>query len=423
MTALAWGLSLLGLVMIALYVFVRHRTREDSWRLFEALLAWQTLYFIGAASQLVLSPGDATGRFVSMVATAYLALTTTAIILRSSVRLAPAAPPPLEGRESALVWSAAGIAALVCLVFIVAILRNEQLLLILAGVVTGDAQFLDFRTTMYSGAAVYLAPGYVKQFRDVLLPAGLIAVIGFQLRPFWPGVVALALLGFGAALLSGERFALMIYVLTIGVAFAIRPSTRAIALRAGVPVFALALFGAFVGFTVLLGRAEQDASFFSLIADAGIALFDRLVLTLPRENAGGFAVWSPLAPSWGANWTSAIAGILPGSQTGLDQELHEVLGGSALGTSPLGLAPDAFLAWGILGLAIWPPLFCLLLDGADRLLVRAGRASGQALRVALVPLSFGWYSPFLFILNGGVVLIAVAVALRVLDRHGRAHAQ
>ena len=417
MTVFVWMLVALEFALLLAFVALRDRASAGTpWRLHEAMLAWQSLYFVGAAAQLMISPGAATTTFVLLVTIAQLSLTATALTLCALRRTPPDVPPIMSPVENAIAWGLAVASTLVCFAFVVAILRNEELLLILAGVLTGDERFLDFRTTMTSGTAVYLAPGYVKQFRDVLLPGSLIALVAFTGRPRWWLIVPMGLLGFGAALLSGERFSLMVYILAFGFALALRPDSRRAALRVVVPVFALVLFTAFVASTVLLGRSSEDSSLLTVISEAAVALFDRIALTLPRENAGGFGIWQPLAPTWGQNWLSAIAGILPGAQTGLDQDLHEVLGGSAMGSSPLGLAPDAYLAWGTLGIVICPALYCLLLDRADTALVDSASPLAKALRVALLPLSFAWYSPFLFLLNGGAVLVGGAVAIALWRR-------
>lgn len=420
MTFLAWVLVLLEIGLLAAAALLRARAPVGSpWRLHEAMLAWQTLYFTGAAALLVTSPGNDTTTFVLMACLAQLSLTATALVLSARRTPAPVVRTVMRRGEQTVAWAVALVSSAVCLAFIVAILRNEELLLILAGVVTGDERFLDFRTTMTSGTAVYLAPGYVKQFRDVLLPAALIALVAFSGRTRWWLVVPMGLVGFGAAILSGERFSLMVYILAFGFALALRPESRRLAVRVVAPVFAVVLLAAFVGSTILLGRADADSGLLTIIGDSVAALFDRIVLTLPRENAGGFEVWYPLAPTWGRNWLSAISGILPGSQTGLDQELHEVLGGSALGSSPLGLAPDTFLAWGVVGTVLFPALFCLALERADAALIESGSPLAKSLRVALVPLSFAWYSPFLFLLSGGAVLVGGAIALSVTSRADR----
>ena len=65
---------------------------------------------------------------------------------------------------------------------------------------------------------------------------------------------------------------------------------------------------------------------------------------------------------------------------------------------------------------ICPALYCLLLDRADTALVDSASPLAKALRVALLPLSFAWYSPFLFLLNGGAVLVGGAVAIALWRR-------
>jgi hypothetical protein len=322
----------------------------------------------------------------------------------------------MSSTEQSIALGVAAVAACICLIFVYTVIYNEQLALMLASVITGEGEFLDYRLTMSTGGAVYLAPGYVKQFRDVLLPAAILTFAVFASTPKRWVVLALGVIGTAAALLSGERSVLMIYVFTFGAVFYLRPG-RSTRTRWLVPtIVACAVFAAFIGSTMLLGRADADSSVASLLATSAGSLFDRVVLTVPRENALGMSVWGPMSPTWGRTWLADLAGILPGVQTGLSNELHELLGGGPSGSAPLGLPADIYLAWGIGGVAIVPFLFSLMIQAVDELLLASNLALLRVLRITIVPLTFNWFSPFLFILNGGVVLIAAAIAARAVRR-------
>jgi hypothetical protein len=175
---------------------------------------------------------------------------------------------------------------------------------------------------------------------------------------------------------------------------------------------------AFVGATIVLGRTTAGASPITAVFESVWGLVDRMVLTVPRENAAGFPVWSLIAPTWGKSWLADLIGIIPGAQESLSNELHALLGGSPLGNSTLGLSADVYLAWGMVGVVIIPFAYALLLSTFDRMLLKSSSALARTFRFSCIPLTFSWYSPFLFILNGGVVLMAVAYYAKVESRRG-----
>lgn len=418
MTPVSIAAAILALVLLLIFISTRFADGHPrGWRLQEAVLLWHTLTWIGSCTLMITEPSTSMSLFSTIVSFSQMSCTAGAIVALARTSRAPVPPPPaLTPREHTIALSAGILSAVVCVAFISTVLRNDQLGLMLASVLTGDGSFLEYRVTMSSGDAIYLAPGYVKQFRDVMLPSALLAYAVFASPPRPWLATALGILGAAAAILSGERSVIMIYVFVFSAVFVLRPQRRARA-RWIVPTIAgVAVFSAFLGATLLLGRADVEAGALALVMDSAGALFDRVALAVPRENAGGFIVWGPIAPTWGMTWLADLATMLPGTQSGLSNELHDLLGGGPMGSSPLGLPSDTYLAWGIMGVAVVPFLYCTLLQRADEELLRSGLALPRVLRVVLFPLTFAWYSPFLFILNGGALLLAAYLTLRLLRR-------
>jgi hypothetical protein len=417
---------MLGVVALALvnaaaligFVIARARVPLSEWRLHEVLLLWQTLYWMGGVGVAITDPVPSNLLFGLLVSLAELSAVTAAL-LGVAARRADAGPSGATVLRPIEKWGAVGlggVSALVCAAFTISVLRDESLALILAGVITGEGSFLEYRLTMYSGEATYLAPGYVKQFRDVLLPVAIVSLAAFERGPARWLVPVFAAAGAVASVLSGERFVIMVYVFTLGLAFALRPRASQRAKWVAPVLAGGGVFAAFVGATILLGRAEADQGPLGVLLGAAGALFDRVVMAVPRENAAGFSLWGPLAPTWGATWLADLSGVLPGVQAGLDHEIHDLLGGGSQGSSPLGMPADLYLAWGAIGVAALPLLYSLALQALDGALRGSSLAVARSLRFVLVPLTFAWYSPFLFILNGGVVLCAGAVLALLLPR-------
>jgi hypothetical protein len=419
-TSLLGAPALAAAIITLAYLVTRlGGTARPGWRLFEAVLFWHTLYWVGACVLIFTESGPTMALFVAIVSLAQLSCVAGAMVSFAYVSRTPRARgvPVMNSREMLTATAISIAAAVVCVTFITVVLRNEQLSLLLADILTGDGRFHDFRIALYSGDAVYVAPGYVRQFRDVLLPAALIALAAFGPRRAQWFALPLLLVGAFAAVLGGERIAWMLYAYAIGAAFVLRPGRKAASRTMLIAVIALAVFGAFTTITLLLGRIETDgAKTGSLLATTLAELVDRVMLTLPRENLHSFQVWGELAPSWGQSWVNDFRGVLPGVQVNFANQLADVMGMSIESGSPLGLAADTYLAWGLLGVVALPFIYVVALAFGEEVLIRRQSAFNHALRVVLFPWTFTWYSPFLFVLNGGFVFSA-AVALQLLLLH------
>ena len=67
---------------------------------------------------------------------------------------------------------------LVCVLFIVTISRNEVVSAFFSlSSEAGGSWLLDARKAMTSGTAGYFAPGFIKQFRDILMPIFIVALM------------------------------------------------------------------------------------------------------------------------------------------------------------------------------------------------------------------------------------------------------
>ena len=411
------GLAIVEILLLLAYLRIRRaESTGPRWWLHEVLLGWQVLYWIGALALLASSPGDATTAFVTIVSLAQVSFTAGCLLAVARPLVVPTAAEVLTKPERRVAIVVGVIAGAVCLAFVVAVVRNQALGPILAGVVTGDQSFLSYRLIMSTGAAAYFAPGYVKQFRDVLLLGALLVLVLKNRRPPWLLITLGSAIGFAAAVLSGERSVLMIFLYTMGLAALLRPGRSIHLRRSAAVVTGMVALAAFVTATYLLGRTTVDASPVRVVGESLWGLVDRVVLTVPRENADGFGVWSTVAPTWGRSWASDLIGILPGAQASLSNDLHEFLGGGPLGNSVLGLAADVYLAWGVVGVAAVPFAFAVSLASLDRVLLLSRSALTRTFRLTILPLTFAWYSPFLFVLNGGVVLLGVVAATQIRKR-------
>jgi len=314
------------------------------------------------------------------------------------------------------------LSGIVCIAFVYAVFSNSIIgaLLSIASL-AGDSTLLDARKAITAGSAGYLAPGYVKQFRDIIIPIAIMATMvitpGFRRSPVvW--------FGFGTAiiamLVSGQRLVFVIFFVALLLAsyytsqFAGR-RRRVDAGRRRVPWLAIVLLLVAYGLlTVLLGRVNPDLSPFGLIAEISVNLFDRILLAAPQENLLTFEVWQNIGPTYGESWLADLGGILPGVRESLSNILHSATGGSIHGNSPLGLPADVWLAWGWAGLILIPFLYAFAIGLLDMLLLANRSAIFFAVKIYLFVILPICYSPYLFILYGGAVALILITFSEIL---------
>ncbi len=209
-----------------------------------------------------------------------------------------------------------------------------------------DTSVLEMRLEFESGGQRWLAPGYVKQLRDILLPFGALLVL-FTIKRSAGRFLALAALLIPCITLlmisSGERGPVLLFVMgTVYTAF------RAVR-RAAISAKSVLTFAAFVVVTGGGAFYALTSSFTSRQYDdtsLAMVLVDRVVTRVPEENIDGYPVWHRGPPFPGAGWLSEVASVLPGTQQTLSNLIHEDLGGGDKGNSVLGLWVDVFYNFG-----------------------------------------------------------------------------
>jgi oligosaccharide repeat unit polymerase len=206
---------------------------------------------------------------------------------------------------------------------------------------------MGLRTGFASGEGGYMAPGYIKQFRDVLLPLFALLVV-FSIRRtrrrFLLTIGCIVPLVATLMISSGERAPVLMFL--IGTIY-----TALLSVRMGInerrtilaPILFIALVGgaAFSALTSsFTNRGYEDAS-------TSMILADRVITRVPEENVLGVSVWEKGAPYPGAGWISELGSVLPWGKTqALSSQIHEELGGGPKGNSVLGMWVDVFYNFG-----------------------------------------------------------------------------
>ena len=368
--------------------------------------------------------------------------------------------------------------------------------LLFDAVVHGSGTLNQARIIISSGSEGYFAPGYVKQFRDIIVPILCVAAILCDGTYRHRGLIYVALVvALATTFISGQRLVIIQYILCLGTSVLIDRLSRRPRLASLTVVIALLLLMAgTIGFmTKMLGRLDVELSPVveqqklqarenfvvaererdealrraKVAADrinaavssglqneqsrteleeasaevaaaqekvaelqkdevpngagallssgipvpilAAVAIAHRAVVAVPRENTISYPFWSRQVHAFGSGWLIDLAGILPGTQKQLSNELSAINSGTrnTMGNSPLGLATDIFYNWGWLGVMIVPPLYALGFLWLDIALTASRSALTSAAKIFMffaIPLM---YSPFMFVLYGGFVAVGV----------------
>jgi hypothetical protein len=407
---------------------------------------------------------------------------------------------------------------LISLAFLIAVFSHEHIgMLLREAVVDGKGTLNEARIIISAGTEGYFAPGYVKQFRDVIVPILCVAAVlchgTYPYRWLFYGALTVAL---ASVFISGQRLVIVQFILCFGCVFAMdffsSRRQRFIPLKIAVPML-IAMIVLVGAMTEMLGRLDMalspkvqtaenekaalreskavelaskleanssrlriaeerlgasasaipqaengatepkpvqkeirnleieqeelqraltkiretdeppDRVSHTLVSSgvprpvaAVIALAHRAIIAVPRENEITYSLWAGQSPAMGAGWTTDLSGLRPGTQSQLSNRLSAAGYGGPLGDSPLGLAADIYYNWGWPGLAVVPLLYAFGFLWLDIFLVRRNSPLLYAAKLFMffsIPLM---YSPFMFLLYGGAVVVAMACYVALLRR-------
>src|SRR5260221_91711 len=113
------------------------------------------------------------------------------------------------------------VSSLVSVILLIAVFSHDHVRsLLLGALLQGSGTLNEARIIVSSGAEGYFAPGYVKQFRDIIVPILCVAAILCDGTYRRRGLLYAALLiALAATLVSGQRLVIIQYILCLGIAF------------------------------------------------------------------------------------------------------------------------------------------------------------------------------------------------------------
>lgn len=262
-------------------------------------------------------------------------------------------------------WGLLFVSVIVTLAYFRAVGYNVFLLGVRGLVTGGTADYTTLRLDSYSGDQ-YFYPGYVNQFKNIILPA-LTLVVALHLyrsnSVFRHIVVApLTLVALFGILGTGQRSALVLFALVL-VTFIYHMDRRRFARR--VVLTASVVVPLFLISTLLLGRSAGSlARAEGTLGKIGVLseeVLRRILYDNQVSGQKGFWYTSGQPIQNGAEWLQGIAGILPGhSGSPLASEIFASISGSDRGTSPPSMWGSVHYNFGMAGLIVMPVLLAIV---------------------------------------------------------------
>ena len=360
-----WYLAVLSIGLAAMHYFTVTK-RQGFWTVDALFVPFQLLMTFGTL--LILDPtvqADATYAWVISVP--------LWVYIITSILLATSAKNPFSSvqrkvvpyRPTLAVMALLGLSALITVASYQAVGYNVFLLGIVNTFKGQTADYQSLRLESYATSR-YLFPGYVNQFKNVILPALALVVVArlFRIKhpmrvPFSIPLVILALVG---VLGTGQRGAFVLISLTV-LAFMYHMDRGRFRKRAlGVVALVVPLF---LLSTFINGRSQQSlgassGSFGKLGVLVG-EMEKRILYDNQFSGQMAFRYTSSRPTTNGREWLNGVLGILPGnSGVTLPRDVFAYLYGTDRGTAPPSLWGSVHYDFGFAGLFILPMMLAFV---------------------------------------------------------------
>ena len=400
---------LILLVFFLIYILLRLRLKKSSFWLVDAFLIGVALYFFGSIL-LNYSYSDFRSEIIYSLSYNSLLFALFGSIISLFV---PSQKLKIVNKNSELFVfkSVYFVSLLTALFFIFQVFSNQDLITQLQYFIVGSQDsYSSIRKSITSGSSGYFAPGYIKQFRDFLLPISLCYLIINKPKNyifyFLLGITVLI----PAIVLSGQRAVFLSTLLLLFLAY--NNKLKILSLRN--VVFIILTLYIFNISSNLLGRESinRDPNIF---ISSSKGLFERISYIVPKENYNAFELWWNKSTG-GASWFSEIKKIKPGTDSGISNELANLNTSSFEGNSVLGFPIETYFAFGNLGVIVISFLLPFLITIFDISLFRYKSAlSDSAKKLLFIQFPF-IYSPYGFLLYGGGACIILIFSLKIFNK-------
>jgi len=315
-----------------------------------------------------------------------------------------------DKRNARVAWAVFVFSAVISVMYFVAVGYNFIFLAFTGGIEDPTTM----RLQSYAGEN-YFAPGYVNQFKNMLLPLSFIVLSVFlynkSKRFFLIFFVPAALFVLVSLLGTGQR-AFFFGFMVIGI-IALLCMNRKLNLLS--PRFLIVYFLFLFLFSVMsvhLGRSS-DAGFSSAL----LQLWHRFFYSNQSAAIHAFRYVYDLEVVWGQEWFLSLRGVLPGYVgSDLASRIHEILFGSSRGTAPVSMWGGVFHNWGWLGLAVFPSLLALVHMLVAKFFYTGVRSVVRCVGYAALSFILGTWmagSPIAMLNNGLVAAVFFLIVFRL----------
>jgi hypothetical protein len=260
-----------GMAALGLFAFARPRWRQIGPSLLDSFVIGLSLFAVGSILVWVegLADSETVMRIgVSTALSGILGASLWGFVFAPRIAglnfFADAKRLVADPTEHFMITTGFVVSSLVSVILMIAVFSHDHVRSLLLGALFANSGTLnEARIIVSSGAEGYFAPGYVKQFRDVIVPILCVAAIlcdgTYRRRGLLFAALVIAL---ATTLISGQRLVILQYMLCLGTAFLIdrySPRPHFTSLVAGL-VLLLVLFGTVGVMTKLLGRLDAPLS-------------------------------------------------------------------------------------------------------------------------------------------------------------------
>lgn len=279
------------------------------------------------------------------------------------------------------------------------------------------------RLAAYSGED-YFAPGYVNQFKNILLPIsataiGWILYSGKKKSLFYAYVaivfpaVAIALLG------TGQRGYIIYTAAALIFGFILYGIGRKSVVPLGRTFIALVPIAILFAYMTISYAEIGDDSSTTLIT----TMLDRFTSIQQEGALVGFRYVYPLQTAWFSEWWAGLTGILPGREGSfLAHEVHAIMYGTTRGTVPLSSVGSAYYNGGIIGVVLLFAALGIFYSYIYNRYLKGDRSITRALSYGFIFFYMSIYvvdSPVSLIENGVVAAVIFLQILKLQLRRSR----
>jgi len=270
------------------------------------------------------------------------------------------------------------------------------------------------RLDSYAGER-YFFPGYVNQFKNILLPALLVLVFTHwrqQGRPHRVATVTLASFALFGLLGTGQRGAFIQFAVVVAVYLYMLHGRRLPRQLLGLSFGAAAVI---VVSTIALGRSNALLGANAQVSDRVLAAINEFLRRIFRDQQEaavvGFRYVYQMPVQWGREWWEGLVGILPGQAgSDLSHQIHALMYGDDRGTAPLSIWGSVYHNFGWVGAVMFPPVLALAVVMVSRLAAASMQPSSMRLiGIAGVSTTLGFWAagPPDTLLNTGLVVYSL----------------